>query len=402
MPSAHSEKTVMKILILTDYYPPDKIGGVGEIARQLREAYRALGHVVFVVTTGETRPGEAREGVFRSSRSLIRGVFLNNAHVLRLIRRHGIGLVHMHQSSTTLFLLARLCLTSFPYVINSLQVSYVTEARQIRSIQVGGRRFRPRFREYFERFVFAPAHIALDFIGYVLSDRVTVVSQGNRDEFCHTFGRWRSVPPDIVPNGVPPTSVTSGSFCDPDLETRLRGKTVLTYVGVFRMRKRVHNLLFAMREIAAAHPEAVLLLVGGGRGYEREFRALTAELGIAEKVIFVGQVPAERVYYFLSLTDVFCLLSSYEGMPVALLEAMSQGKAVVATDCYGMRDLLRDGHSGVLVPVDDLPATAEALTSLVQYAHRRHSLGQAAQAYVQDRLDWRSIAQQYLDLVAGA
>jgi glycosyltransferase involved in cell wall biosynthesis len=145
----------------------------------------------------------------------------------------------------------------------------------------------------------------------------------------------------------------------------------------------------------------VLLLVGSGRGYDEELRALAVELAIDQQVIFVGGVPAERVPYYLSLTDVFCLLSSYEGMPVALLEAMNEGKAVVAADGYGMRDLLRSTGSGVLVPVDNLEATASALTTLVQCPERREALGRAAQSFVRSRLSWGAIAGQYLQLVAS-
>jgi glycosyltransferase involved in cell wall biosynthesis len=391
----------MKILILTDYYPPDKLGGVGEISRQLQSAYRALGHTVFVATTGEPRVGEIEDGILRSAKSLILGVLLNNLHVLSLIRRERIAVVHMHQSSSTLFLLARPFFATFPYVLDSLQVSYLSEAREIRSVTVGRRRFRPRLREYLERIVFAPAHVVLDFIGYALSDRVTVVSRENHDELVRTFGRLKARPVAVVPNGVPPAPAAASGFRDEALEKRLTDKIVLSYVGVFRIRKRVHTLLLAMRDVALTCPDAVLLLVGSGRGYDEELRALAAELAIDKQVIFVGGVSPERVRYYLSLTDVFCLLSSYEGMPVAMLEAMNEGKAVVATDGYGMRDLLSSGGSGVLVPVDDLEATTRALTTLVQHPEHREVLGRTAQSFVRSQLSWGVIAEQYLQLVAS-
>ena len=74
----------MTILILTDYYPPDRIGGVGTIAERLADAYRALGHRVLVLTTGTAR-GEP--DVIRGARGLMWGVLGNNIRALRLIRR---------------------------------------------------------------------------------------------------------------------------------------------------------------------------------------------------------------------------------------------------------------------------------------------------------------------------
>lgn len=384
----------MTILVLTDYYPPDRIGGVGTIAHGLAAAYRALGHRVLVLTTG-TSSGE--RDVIRGSRNLAWGVLTNNVRALRIIRREGVKLVHLHQSGTTLFLLARRFKRNFPVVLDSLQVSYVSEAREVRAHTVQGRRVAPGVGEYLEKFVLAPAHVLLDFIGFASSNAVTTVSRDNEREIEATYGRMASRSVTVVPNGV---SSSDGAidFRDAVLEDRLRGNTVIAHVGVFRARKRVANLVLAFAEIAARCPEALLLLVGGGRGYEAGLRALVAELGIADRVVFTGSVPPARVPYYLSLVDVFCLLSSYEGMPMALLEAMQLGKAVIATNGYGMRDLLEGSEAGVLVPVDDIPATAAALEQLVRDPARRRALGEAARARVQSRFSWDRIARQYLAL----
>lgn len=386
----------MTILILTDYYPPDRIGGVGAIAHGLADAYRALGHRVIVLTTGVSA-GEP--GVVRGSRRLGWGVFANNVRALRIIRREAVSLVHLHQSGTTLFLLARHAMRNFPFVLNSLQVSYISEAREIRPIDVAGRRVEPGFGELVERNVLAPAHVVLDVVGFALSDVVTTVSRGNREELERGYGRIARREIAVVPNGVPAVPSEGTGFRDAALEERVRGKVVVAHIGVFRARKRVANLLLAFAEIAERCPDAVLLLVGGGRGYEGPLRALAAELRVADRVIFTGSVPPDCVPYYLSLVHVFCLLSSYEGMPMSLLEAMQRAKAVVATNGYGMRDLLADGDAGILVPVDDIPATARALEALVKDPARRAALGAAARARVQSRFTWDRIAREYLGLV---
>lgn len=395
----------MKVLILTDYYPPDKVGGVGEIARQLKRSYEALGHEAVVLTTGRSRSEEPGAGVLRSSPTLVLGALLNNLKALRLIRDGDFALVHLHQPSTTFFLLARLLREDFPVVVDSVQVSYLSEAREIRPYRVEGRRFAPRLREYVERFVRAPMHILLDFLAYRLSDRVTVVSRQNRAEMERTFGRWgEPASPVVIPNGVPGTrreSAPERDFRDATLEEWISDRLVLTYVGVFRIRKRLPNLLLALRGVVAEFPDTVLLLVGGGRGYESYLEDLSRRLGVREHVAFVGEVHHELVGYYLRLTDVFCLLSSYEGMPVALLEAMREGIPVVATDCYGMRDLLDGRECGVLVPVDDVDATVEALRDLIGNSERRAELGRAARRVVRDEYDWHGIAKRYLELVAA-
>lgn len=389
----------MKILLVTDYFPPDKVGGVGVIASELKRAYEALGHEVIVLTTGRRRRSEIRRNIFRSSTRLSWGVLLNNLHSLKLIRREDIDLVHMHQASSTFFLVARTFCRNFPFVLDSLQVSYLSEAREISAFSVGDRVFRPRAREYVEKYLKAPVHVAFDWLGYKLSDRVTVVSEQNRDEFVAGYGTPPSKKlPAVVPNGVRPMA-SSVEFRDQDLEQKTADRVVVSYVGVFRTRKRVQNLLLALERVVEDFPEVILLLIGTGRGLGATLRSLSRELGIEDHVEFVGQIPHARVGYYLELTDVFCLLSSYEGMPMALLEAMRAGKAVVATDCYGMRELISDGENGRLVPVDDIPQTAKALKELVASPQKRRVLGRAAQRRARTRLEWDRVAQRYLNLV---
>ena len=396
----------MNILILTDYYPPDKIGGVGAIARHLAETYTALGHRVLVITTGSSRSSESGIRVQRGAKRLVPGILINNVHAFRAIRRDDIALVHLHQSSTTLFLLLRPFLRRIPFIVSSLQVSYLREADEIRTTEVAGRRFRPRAGEYLERFVLAPVHVLLDFIGYALSDRVTVVSEDNANDLRRTFGRLVRKRVTIVPNGVPDrvSAQTAANGLqhtrDHELEQRVHGRVVVMYTGVFRTRKRVETLLLALRIVVQNCPEAILVLVGGGRGYDERLRALATELGIEANVIFVGPVPPDRVPYYLSLCDIYCLVSSYEGMPVALLEAMDAGKPPVATSGYGMRDVLQGCDAGVLVPVDDVPAIATALEQLIRNPDQRRAIGGAAATHVRRHFGWTSIARSYLALMA--
>ena len=390
----------MNILILTDYYPPEKLGGVGEIAKNLKHAYESHGHRTTVLTTGETNENDRTQGVIRSTKGLILGVFRNNIIALRMIMRAEVDVINLHQSATTLFLLCKPFFRHFPFVINSFQVSYFTEFQEIRSVTLEGRIFRPRFKEYLEKFLLAPVHIALDFIGYGLSDIVTIVSNSGRNEFSNTYGKVCRKAVQVIPNGVNPLKFKfDETEAYPNLQEKISGKVVLTYVGVFRVRKRVFNLLYALREVLKQNKQIVLLLIGGGRGYETQIRALAQELGVEEHVVFVGKVPNEDIPRLLKLTDVFCLLSAYEGMPVAILEAMSMGKPVLSSDVSGMKDLIQNGKNGILTPVDDIQAIIQALKSLVSNNENRQRLGEQARKDIVEKYSWNVIAQKYVDLL---
>lgn len=391
----------LRVLLLTDYYPPDKIGGVGELVSQLACMYRELGHSVTVLTTGST---DVDESVLRSSKRLTLGVLQNNVHALRFVLKEQFDVVHMHQAGSTLFLLARPFFRRFPRVITSLQVSYGREAEEIRSWRAGERTFRPTLQEWVERVFFAPAHIVLDLLGVVLSDVVTVVSRQNQAELQRST-RWvrGRKPVWVVPNGLSRRLESSprSQFRDQALEDRLLGRPTILYTGVFRTRKRVQLLLMAMREVVRECPDAFLVLVGGGRGYDRRMRDLAGDLGIHQHVMHVGPVTPDRVRYYLELSDIFCLPSVYEGMPMALLEAMGAGKAVVTTDAYGMRDLVENGRTGILVQPDDLTSLVRALLELVRHPERRRALGAAAGDHINRHYNWSRIAQDYLSLIAS-
>jgi glycosyltransferase involved in cell wall biosynthesis len=92
---------------------------------------------------------------------------------------------------------------------------------------------------------------------------------------------------------------------------------------------------------------------------------LTVKLGLADKISFPGF--QKNPYPFLFNADIFVLSSRYEGLPMAILEAMACGLPVVAADCKsGPREILQNGKCGLLVPVEDEAALAEGILKLLR------------------------------------
>lgn len=144
------------------------------------------------------------------------------------------------------------------------------------------------------------------------------------------------------------------------------------------------TLLRATAENAGIH----LWLVGKpvDADYVEELRALADTLGIRERVHFLG--PVSDVPALLAEADMFVLPTSSgrgheEGCPVALLEAMASGKACIATDVAGSRDVIEHGTSGLLVTPDDPASMAEALRELIVSSKKRRQLGLAARCRVE-------------------
>lgn len=149
----------------------------------------------------------------------------------------------------------------------------------------------------------------------------------------------------------------------------------IVYSGRLVAVKRVDWLIAAARLVLLKHPKAALYVVGDGeerRGLEEVARAA----GI-ERVHFVGWADSIADWY--AAADVVALGSRWEGTPLSVIEAMATARAVVCTDVGGVRDIIRDGENGIVVPVDDQPAMTAALERLVSDEALREGIANAAQ-----------------------
>ena len=158
------------------------------------------------------------------------------------------------------------------------------------------------------------------------------------------------------------------------------------------------DALTLVRALAALGPLPFrALLVGDGpdrTAVEAEIRSL----GLGDRVEPAGSradVPA-----LLAGADVFVLSSRSEGAPFSILEAMAAGLPVVATDVGGVRELVADGETGLLVPAEDPARLAEALRSLLADPALRRRLGAAGHARARERFDLRALRDAHLELYA--
>jgi len=146
-------------------------------------------------------------------------------------------------------------------------------------------------------------------------------------------------------------------------------------VGIVASLLPIKDHATLLRAVAALVPEwPTLRLVIVGQGPESErLRALTDELRIAHAVRFAGLRPQVPSFHFLF--DISALSSVSEGFPNSLVEAMAAGRPIVATDVGGVRDAVRDGENGLLVPAGDAPSFADALRVLLRDADLRRRMG---------------------------
>jgi len=180
-----------------------------------------------------------------------------------------------------------------------------------------------------------------------------------------------------------------------------RRNGALTFVTVGRLDavKNQELMLRAFARVATSQPHARLVLVGDGP--ERPaLEALAAQLGLGERVRFDGF--RNDVAQVLAEADVFLLSSRYEGISIALLEAMRAGLPAVATQVGGVAETVLAERTGLLVADDDLDGFTAAMGRLAQDPALRRQLGEAARQYRQNEFSLERMLQRYESLYAGA
>ena len=183
----------------------------------------------------------------------------------------------------------------------------------------------------------------------------------------------------VVPNGVPDSTVAAARVPTepepgtPHLERRdalLRALGVavppdgqlVAVVARLEPQKGIAVLLEAAARLAMTFPRLHVVVMGDG-SLRSQLESQARHLGLAGRVVFKGSVP--RAASYLPAFDAFCLPSSDEALPLAVLEAMAAGCAVVATRVGGVPEVVRDGVDGLLVEPEDPEALAGALRHLL-------------------------------------
>jgi glycosyltransferase involved in cell wall biosynthesis len=177
-------------------------------------------------------------------------------------------------------------------------------------------------------------------------------------------------------------------------ELGLSDEPVIVFTGTFQPWHGLSNLIRAFSQVVLETPEARLVLVGDGAvRAELEIQARAA--GLADKIIFTGSVPYQKVSAFVSMAGVAVapypkLATELWFSPLKLYEYMAASKAIVASRVGQIVDVLEDGHSGLLVEPDDIQALSQALVKLLKDKSLRSKLGENARCAALAKHSWQA------------
>lgn len=238
---------------------------------------------------------------------------------------------------------------------------------------------------------------------YVLrhADAVTCICQGLKNDIIS-----RGIAADkvtTIPNAVDleQFQVLVGKSADLLERYQLKDKPVIGFIGSFYEYEGLDILLNAVATLQASMPDLTLLLVGGG-SQDAYLRQLAESLGINKQVIFTGRVPHQEVGDYYSLIDL--LVYPRKSMrltelvtPLKPMEAMAQGKLVLASDVGGHKELISNAENGYLFPADDPAALAQSIKSILESTTNAQVIDNGL-AYVNNERNWNNSVKKYLPI----
>ena len=240
---------------------------------------------------------------------------------------------------------------------------------------------------------------ALETLALRHAGEVTTICDGLRQEIAARGIASERI--TVIPNAVDVESFRFNLRCDPQLRSALGldGALVLGFVGSFYHYEGLHLLLQVAQRMLVRHPQVRVLLVGGGPE-EGRLRAQATALGLQDRVLFTGRVAHAEVERYYALIDMLV----YPRLPLRLtdlvtplkpLEAMAQGKLVVASDVGGHRELIRHGETGVLFDAGDAAALERALYALLAQPERWSVMRDQARRFVEVERTWSASIDGY-------
>jgi len=235
-----------------------------------------------------------------------------------------------------------------------------------------------------------------------LSDRLVTMSQRGV-EFLHEIYGVPLEKIDLIPHGIPDVP-----FVDPSFHKDLfgvEGKIVLLSFGLLSANKGIENVISALPDILAKHPNVVYIILGAthphviqhdGETYRLSLQWLAQEKGVESNVIFYNRfVSLEELIEFIGAADIYITpyLNEAQITSGTLAYTVGAGKAVISTPYWYAEEMLAE-ERGVLVPFSDPAALAKQVIALLDNPAKRHAMRKRAYLFGRDMI-WPQVARRY-------
>ena len=385
----------MKVLLVANVLPPRDLSGAGEQVLQLAWGLREAGCEVEILGRDGCGPKVSKSAFPWRARSAVR----------RLVREWRPDVVQVHESDGGLVIrdLARLDGASRPLLVALQQVSYVREREAVRPLvdhdQDDKVVARPVQSELLFRAVRTPLHIALGRMTARRSDLRLAPSRATALEIEQDYGvEGVRVVPNVT--GAPLDARTRESAEVADRDEEAVGEPYLLAVGRLRIRKGMEILLQALAQVRDRGHRLRLVVAGDGER-RAALERLSERLGLGAGVHWAGRCSRSETARLRRRAAALVVPSTYEGMPLVVLEAMGDGVPVIASAVSGIPEVVVDGETGWLVPPERSAALAGALIEAMADPDAARLRGEAGRRRLEQRFRPHHAVQRWFEALGS-
>lgn len=304
--------------------------------------------------------------------------------IMRAVREYGADIIHAHGVRSACILGVLRALLSLPMVYTL----HGYHGRQLCEATHGVSLAKSRLRRTVEKWIYAKA------------DKIICVSEGDC-RLVTSIGLTAGSKCQVIHNGIDIRRFRVSRDQGARYAAGILGDgPVITCVARFAYPKGHEYLIQALPLVLQRYPEATLVLVGDGECQRAMEMLAYNELALGrDQVQFLGR--RSDIPSILAGSDIFVLPSIWEGLPLALIEAMASGLPQVATDIDGNREVTVDGKTGNLVTPQDALALAEGINSLVADGELRRLFSQNSVRRATELFDVNLMADRTAQLYAS-
>jgi glycosyltransferase involved in cell wall biosynthesis len=359
-------------IVFSTPFPPNE--GIGNYVYNMSKKFIEKGHKITIITRGSWN---------KSQREVIDGINVIKAPYLPIypfyIHLHGVFVNKIFKSIESQIDVVHIHTPLSPLVKTSLPIITIVHTPMLIDYNyVNITSIHSLLSKISARFVSYPLELKL----LQASDVVTTVSRSIAQE----LKEYHFDPDEVVVigNGV------DEKFFVPAQNTIDDDKYIM-YAGHIDREKGLFDLVDCGEYICNQRSDISFILAGRGRDLDK-LKKKVRKLGLQDKFIFLGQVGKDQLVQLYQNATLFAFPSYHEGLPTVLLEAMSCGLPVIATDVRGNRDLISSGKNGILVPSRSPKEIADAILRLLDDEKMRRKLGKNARETIEEQYTWDEIS----------
>ena len=363
----------MKIGLFTDTFYP-RMNGVATSVLMLKEQLEAMGHEVFVFTTTDPDAPEEERGVIRVPSIPFKtqrlGTFISPG-LFRYVKGIRLDVIHTHTEYTLgIFgrIMAKRLGIPFIHTMHTLYEDYTDYVFRINRLSPAAKNFARRLTKTFCN----------------MADEV-IVPTGKVFRLVKSYGVWRNI--SVIPSGIE-LSRFAPELRDGAAILRLRkelgicdGEKVLVSIGRVAKEKNLDEMILELRDFLLQRDDVKLFVVGEGQERPRLLE-LCSELGLCERVFFLGARPWREISLYYGIADVFVAASSSETQGLTYIEALASGLPVVAKWDECLEGVVFDGENGFAPR--DMREFSAAVCALLDDDKRREEFSRCAAARAGD------------------